>query len=518
MGTFGSNRAISIRTCLLSMIVLVLLGFAALLFPTLTLEHSQGVANAATDAVRGSNAGIGTKNEQARQPPNYRSAATADYAGTVLNQVGVGVGLVVQTPDTRTTVPKFEDPDFKVLADRTQRCSCITRNRPPAREIRFYDVNRTDSFVHGLRHDLHNYRAMVVEAMLARRLFFPHIALPKLNVEHNFGRAITLDDWEDYVDLETSTVVIKDISTPAPTVVCEAVLADCVVGKRELQGLLQAMKRLEMKQPGQWRPQIVDMVALTPVDSDSIMLQRHPGKAAIYNNMAYADAIREKFTSNVTLARSLRTRRTAKAILRAMKRRRDTIVVAHVRRGDKLSGGAAVRGLDESTSAPNILRVLHLVAPPSTTVMYIMTNEWNSYHFDPVRTEYDVTLWFDFRELRDLLSGCQIPFYPWAADKACESLLAYQIEEEMMELVHPSRRVVTFASDGNYQWRHFNRAPYLHPAGEFMPPTTRQWCKTVGQPCKFAVHCCSLRCEAAAVGKMCEEWQPPPRKRRLLYP
>lgn len=362
----------------------------------------------------------------------------------------------------------------------------------------------------GLRHDLHNFRAMIVEAMLARRLFFPHNALPKLNTDHNFGRDITLNSWEDYVDLGTSTVVIEDVSTPTPTIVCEAFLADCVIGRGEQQGLLQAMKRLEMKQPAEWHPQVVGVAALTPLDSPSIMLQRHPAETAIYSNMPYADALTQKYTSNVTLARSLRTRRTAKAVFRAMRRRREKIVVAHVRRGDKLTGGTAVQGLDESTSSQNILRVLHLVSPPSKTAIYIMTNEWNSYHFDPVRKEYDVTFWFDFKDLRDLLSGCQIPFYPWAADKACESLLAYQIEEEMMELVHPSKRIVTFASDGNYQWRHFNRAPYLHPVGEFMPPTTRQWCKAVGQPCKFAVHCCSLRCETAAIGKICEEWRPPP--------
>jgi hypothetical protein len=460
------------------------------------------------------NRGVETVGAGAEMIGGEKLARTTATATT--NSWDIAARLEDTSPSKHKVLPKeevYESADHKFLIERVNRCSCITRGQLNMRDIRLYDVDRTSSHPHGLRHELQNYQTMVIEALISRRLFLASKSSPQFDLIHNFGQQITKTHWEDYLSLSSSTIVIEDRTTGlTPTVVCKAALADCVVSRNESNAIIEVINRLGATQPVLWQAQIVPKDAPT-LESQSILFLRAPEDTRLYGTLPFAKDLDLKYAVNLTLVRPDSTRKMAKDILSTMQHKQAEVVVAHVRRGDKVAGPTAVKGLDESTSSDNIISVLHQVAPPSSTV-YIMTNEWKSYFFDPVRAQYTVLMWSDFKPLRDLMSGCPIPFYPWAAANACESLVGYQVEEELMDLIHPSKRIVTFYSEADYHYRHFHRAPYLHPVGEFSPPTTRQWCKANGESCKYVVHCCSLRCEEMVPGsswsRVCMDWEPPP--------
>lgn len=158
----GGNRCCRTghRGCLLIMVMLSF-GLAMLLLHAVgksTLQHARGATKAAyVEAVLWSNVGIGNSNTQLHTASPASPLRSVAPAGGGTNAVHGGIAvtpLVIRGSTTVniTTVARAtpEDPDFKVLVDRTQRCSCVTRNQPAStREIRLYDVNRTQSFVHG---------------------------------------------------------------------------------------------------------------------------------------------------------------------------------------------------------------------------------------------------------------------------------------------------------------------------------------------------------------------------------
>ena len=193
------------------------------------------------------------------------------------------------------------------------------------------------------------------------------------------------------------------------------------------------------------------------------------------------------------------------------------VVGLHVRRGDKVRGGASsvVEGLAESTSVPSILRLLEVVAPKAGTVIYIMTNEWDPGFFEPLQEHYRLFLAKDVPMFRRLLAGCPNlpPGLEHNASDKCETIALYLMEETLLELLPVQHRVVTFKDRIPNRWRRSQRMPYLHPAGEWAPPTTRKWCKQRGERCYYHTNCCDQMCqfpigEAVDVAGKCIAYYP----------
>lgn len=344
---------------------------------------------------------------------------------------------------------------------------------------------------------------------------------PRISTAHNFGLAPPLEHWEDFVEFESTPFALFD---PAGDLVCDGLLSDCVAGVREVE--THAMVRAVVAQDPRARARVEPTATGSAVPKEATLLERDYGPYRIHSDAPFAQAF-SNYTLRIRESPPARISALSKQALFWLKVNGGTsnVIVLHVRRGDK----ASLPGLNASTSPANILKILHALALPGTATVYIMTNEWHKPFFDAVRKEYTVFQWDDIPSLRALLATCPLPddgrpaspslhdeddLLPAAATArpVCDSITLYSVEEMLMTLVQPSRRVVTFLDDVDFRWRPGNMVPYLHPAGEWAPPTHRRWCKRIGEPCTFHSHCCSARCRRGGDGQplQCFEWYPSP--------
>jgi len=391
-------------------------------------------------------------------------------------------------------------------------------------------------------------------------------------------------EWSDYIDFKGS---LFRLDTPAKK--CSATLEHCVILNTEPE-INSAIARLLAddgdgggsqlsweRAPASESMEAVGQAAqflLRDMQNDAVYSSSR-GYMQLAANNPTANNVFDTFSHTVlSLKHPVAVRTAALQIDHALQHASATgdYALVHVRRGDKinpkLSASIYVQGLEKSTSAAHVLETLRKVVPAGSAV-YIMTNEWDTAYFDLVRVHYKTFTWFQFPHVRAFMHGCPIPNYPHRVmtAEACDSLMVYLIEEELLGLVDPSesclaptcvcattrcgheeslhmrnlnetaarvavnaavvvlnsvrllvcagRAIHTFEKDTHYQWRAVNRAPYLHPAdgpGSWMPPKRKASCNIDGAECRWDSQCCSGKCDvflgAATSTPACVMWHP----------
>ena len=385
-------------------------------------------------------------------------------------------------------------------------------------------IDRSKTGNHGLRHELQNLHTVVKEALILGRLGLLDRG-PRISASHNLNIPPPFDRWVDYIDLKRTPFALFN---PNGSLICDGIFEDCIVTTTE-RDIHDAVNTLVTTSPN-----ALKVVSDHETDARTLhvplVLKRDYG-----TNIQHREAVFAKDMSAYTLrhppfAPPLRIRMLSSQVLFWLRANggNSKIVMVHVRRGDKvkISSSSEVSGLAASTAPANILRVLQHIAVPGSATVYIMTNEWDSSHFDALRANYTVFQWNDIPALRHLMVGCPVPdtsahdtddtvsggaVMPADAPAVCDSLTLYSVEEMLMSLVPHLQRVVTFADDIGYRWKDGGLA-FLHPVGAWQPPQRGKWCKTIGQECEFHTHCCSGRCRTDGQGKSlrCFDWFPKP--------
>ena len=418
--------------------------------------------------------------------PNSRTCTTAT---TDLPRSSTSADLNLPTPThppRRSARPAVRPPaEFtKFLRQKAAGCSCAALVAEAEGLPRLYVADRAGTFYHGLHHETLNLQTVIKEALGLGRLLVLGSG-PRLDTSHNLGVKPTLSRWEDYLSLPDTRFALFDKQNQG---LCSGVLADCVVAIRAVPaGYGGAPKRYD------------DIADISANDPTAVVVRDYGNETQHVNArfavrwLGFTLRIRPEVPRPISEA--------AAAALFWLRGQGDGngVVGLHVRRGDKVIGGGSsvVAGLAESTSVQSILRLLEVVAPEAGTVIYIMTNEWNPGFFEPLQEHYRLFLAKDVPMFRRLLAGCPNlpPGVEHNASDQCETIALYSIEETLLELLPVEHRVVTFKDRIPNRWRRSQRMPYLHPTGEWAPPTTRKWCKPRGERCYYHTHCCSRNCQ-----------------------
>jgi hypothetical protein len=127
------------------------------------------------------------------------------------------------------------------------------------------------------------------------------------------------------------------------------------------------------------------------------------------------------------------------------------VAVVHARRGDKIIPTTALRRCPEqmrkATSPEHIAKVLNEAGAGPGSAVYIMTDEVNITHFEPLtQLGYHWATSLHFHDLMKLLEGCRIGTENSTAAGMCENYFLFLTEHEIMRRVHRDFRIETLGA------------------------------------------------------------------------
>ena len=324
-------------------------------------------------------------------------------------------------------------------------CTCVGRTGgKETPRLYMFDEGRKRLARSGLSHQISNLRAIIGEGLSMGRAVL--LQGPILDVkDHNFNHPLNYTKWSDYISLERTRFKVKKDDA----VLCKGFLSSCVAevsasqndiflsGPHEkvayhsgrVPSALAASPGLLVRGPG---PDV------NGTRDSANLLKRLDG-------MAYQVELEVEYSDEVVGG--------AQPVIDELKKRSTNgkVAVVHARRGDKILPTTALKRCPEqmrkATSPEHIAKVLNEVGAEPGSAVYVMTDEVNVTHFEPLRQlGYHWATFVHFPSLRRLLEGCQIKAENGTTAGLCENYLLFLTEHEIMRRVPSHLRVETLAA------------------------------------------------------------------------
>lgn len=355
-------------------------------------------------------------------------------------------------------------------------CSCVRGFPGYSGGPRLYHLNFSRLHPSGLRHQQSNLKSVLLDAFALGR--FVLLDAPALDERLNFNHASKYRWWSDFYSFEASTFELR--FKPNGTKVCGGTLQSCVRELRE--GNDQKLPR-KLEEDTVSLTETVDYAGRNRVE----MLRFNKGFGNLLKRIPRIASHTKHYHLALELKISERVQGYTNPVINHLRYGyRDTAVV-HVRRGNKLlldtppyipippehpMYQVRVRALRclvdqfrRATEPSHIAHTLDVGGVSKKAAIYIMTDEMNMSHFQPL-SALGYTRWNtyrDFRPLQDLVSGCggikryQSSISEWHAKvkeytgplvynefgPRCENWLLFVIEEAILASVPIKRRIET---------------------------------------------------------------------------
>ena len=266
-----------------------------------------------------------------------------------------------------------------------ENCSCVRRHGGAALS-RFYHLDYRNAARSGLNHQISNLRAILAEGLGLGRAVL--LGPPSLTRNHNFDRPFLFNRWGDFISFERSSFRIEE----RHKTVCEGTLASCVadVSDAQLAQLVEAKHESLGYHDGPVSdtqnavPGLLRRRPAPPVD-------RVPDRLNLFRrlpNMTRFIGHHRLVASFVASDKVLGAVPSVVDRLRALSKT-GVAAVVHCRRGDKITNSKYCPAqMDKATSPARIAEVLDQSGIKPGSAIYIMSNELNLAHFDPLRDVY----------------------------------------------------------------------------------------------------------------------------------
>jgi len=324
-------------------------------------------------------------------------------------------------------------------------CTCVSRNAgkaiPP---LYMFDEGRKRLARSGLSHQISNLRAIIGEGLSMGRAVL--LQGPILDVkDHNFNHPLNFTRWSDYISLERTRFEVKK----GQKVVCKGFLSSCVAEVSPAQGslFLSGPHNKVTYHSGAVPPDLAASPGLlvrgpgpdvNGTRDNANLLRRLKG-------MAYQAEIDVQFSDEAI--------RGAQPVIDALKKRsaNGKVAVVHARRGDKILPTTALKRcpaqMRKATSPKHIAKVLKEVGAEPGSAVYVMTDEVNFTHFEPLtQLGYHWATFVHFPGLKRLLEGCHASTETGTTSGLCENYLLFLTEHEIMRRVPSEFRIETLAA------------------------------------------------------------------------
>jgi len=331
------------------------------------------------------------------------------------------------------------------VQDIITKCSCMNKIASDG-EARLYmfDGGRKRLARSGLSHQISNLRAIIGEGLSMGRAVL--LQGPVLEVKaHNFNHPLNFTRWSDYISLERTRFKVKKDGA----VLCKGFLSSCVAEVSASQNsiFLSGPHDKVTYHSGQVPPELAASPGL---------LVRGPapdinGTRDAANLLKRLDGMTYQVELDVEF--SDEAVRGAQPVIDALKKRSTNgkVAVVHARRGDKIMPTTALKRCPEqmrkATSPEHIAKVLKEVGAEPGSAVYVMTDEVNITHFEPLtQLGYHWATFVHFPSLRRLLEGCQARAENGTVTGLCENYLLFLTEHEIMRRVPREYRIETLAA------------------------------------------------------------------------
>ena len=324
-------------------------------------------------------------------------------------------------------------------------CTCVGRTGgKETPRLYMFDEGRKRLARSGLSHQISNLRAIIGEGLSMGRAVL--LQGPILDVkDHNFNHPLNYTKWSDYISLERTRFKVMK----GQEVKCMGFLSSCVaeVSASESNVFLSRPHEKVTYHSGR----VPSALAASPG-----LLVRGPGPDVNgtrdsanllkrLDGMAYQVELEVEYSDEVVGG--------AQPVIDELKKRSTNgkVAVVHARRGDKILPTTALKRCPEqmrkATSPEHIAKVLNEVGAEPGSAVYVMTDEVNVTHFEPLRQlGYHWATFVHFPSLRRLLEGCQIKAENGTTAGLCENYLLFLTEHEIMRRVPSHLRVETLAA------------------------------------------------------------------------
>ena len=266
-----------------------------------------------------------------------------------------------------------------------ENCSCVRRHGGAALS-RFYNLDYRNAARSGLNHQTSNLRAILAEGLGLGRAVL--LGPPSLTQNHNFGRPFLFNRWSDFISFARSSFSIAE----RHKTVCEGTLASCVadVSDAQLAQFVDANhERLgyhdgPVDDTQNAVPGLLRRRPAPPVD-------RVPDRLNLFRRLPNMTRFIGHHRLVANFVASDKVLGAVPPVLNRLRALSKTGVsaVVHCRRGDKITSSKYCPAqMDRATSPARIAEVLDQSGIKPGSAIYIMSNELNLAHFDPLREVY----------------------------------------------------------------------------------------------------------------------------------
>jgi hypothetical protein len=344
---------------------------------------------------------------------------------------GENTGLTINQPEVRHIIKK---------------CSCVDRRTASKGAPRLYmfDEGYKRLALSGLSHQLSNLRAIIGEGLGMGRAVL--LQGPMLETKsHNYNRPLNFTRWSDYISFERTQFRVKQ----GQMLMCEGALSSCVAEVTVTQNniFLNGPHDSVSYHSGEVPPDLAaspGLIVRGPAADvngtrDSANLLKRLG------GMHYQVELDVQYSDEVV--------RGAQPVIDDLKKRSTNgkVAVVHARRGDKILPTTALKRcpvqLRKATSPEHIAKVLNEAGAEPGSAVYIMTDEVNITHFEPLsKLGYHWATSNHFPILTKLLQGCRLGKANGTAAGLCENYLLFLTEHEIMRRVQKDFRIETLAA------------------------------------------------------------------------
>lgn len=326
-----------------------------------------------------------------------------------------------------------------------KKCSCVDREASHgAPRLYMFDEGYKRLARSGMSHQLSNLRSIIGEGLSMGRAVL--LQGPILETKsHNYNHPLKFTRWSDYISLERTRFRVKQ----GQTLTCEGVLSSCVAEVTATQNsfFLNGPHDSVSYHSGEVPPDLAASPGLivrgpaadvNGTRDSANLLKRLDG-------MHYQVELDVQYSDEVI--------RVAQPVIDDLKKRSTNgkVAVVHARRGDKILPKTALKRcpvqLRKATSPEHIAKVLNEVGAEPGSAVYIMTDEVNITHFEPLsKLGYHWATSNHIPNLTKLLHGCRVGTENGTATGLCENYLLFLTEHEIMRRVQRDFRIETLAA------------------------------------------------------------------------
>ena len=303
-------------------------------------------------------------------------------------------------------------------------CSCV-----PSQRRRFYHFDTKGEIAAGYNHQLSNLRAVISEGLILGRAVV--VTKPSLTRKHNYDRPFLKDRWSDYIAFDESTFQLKK----KRRVVCEGIFSSCVADVKEIPNATTKVTYQSGLVPEDVNAQD-GLLLRTPSHSED--------RVGLARRLTGIRSLLSQYHLTLTLKPPPAILAAVPPVLKRLQAETRTglIAVVHARRGDKINRDKyCPTEMAKATSADHIATTLHIAGIPPGSSIYLMSNDHNFHHFQPLIDDfgYSVVMSDHFPHLAALLRGC----HDDDPRSSCENYLLFAIENEIMQSVPIDHRIPT---------------------------------------------------------------------------